>query len=113
MQIKDRSLYLKLTELQKKIVYYLFNMVNEPLTENLYLIKTFDENRNWKNVLVWDNSKEILYGPFYTGENFKMPGETIQDYKWAGNNLYLYYGGGNDACVMGLIAGKEVSYEEC
>lgn len=111
MKIKSKKLFFELLKTHHQMIEHLFNMGTELLDERFLPIKIFNDDLEWVGVFVWDNEKELLHGPFDAEKEFfkTLP---IKGYKWAGEELYIYFQTKVDACITGLLTG-EVRFEKC
>jgi hypothetical protein len=79
----------------------------ELFDRRFWLIELFDLNfpLRKKGVMVWDNEKEKLYGPFVE------EGVALESYKFLKTvsevELYLYFTGQVDNCVSGFDKEKQ------
>jgi hypothetical protein len=111
MVIKSVTLFSRLEKISRNEDLYLFNMVNEALDGRFLPIKCYDAKMKWMALLVWDNERELLHGPFLLKGGIAGSHEYIENYKWAGGELYIYFSGQVDYAVRGLENGKAV-FEE-
>lgn len=111
MKIKSRKLFFQLLNAHHQMIEHLFDMGTELLSERFLPIKVFNDELEWLSLFVWDNEKEILHGPFEAEREFSQR-LIIKGYKWAGEELYVYYYTKIDACITGLPTG-EIKFEKC
>lgn len=112
MQIKSEKLFFKLLQIHHQMILNIFNMMNEPFDNRFLPIKVYTDKGEWQQILIWDNDKEILHGPFETTKIGIKPAYAINDYNWVNDELYIYFKNHVDACITGL-ATEDVKFEQC
>jgi len=86
-------------------------MATELLEQRFLPIKCHDVKLNWVGLLVWDNEKNLLHGPFQVPGSMLGTNEFMDGYKWEDDELYVYFLCKIDYSIRGLRNGKAV-FEE-
>jgi len=112
MYIKATTLSDELEKLRnREELSFLFNMATELLEQRFLPIKCHDVKLNWVGLLVWDNEKNLLHGPFQVPGSMLGTNEFMDGYKWEDDELYVYFLCKIDYSIRGLRNGKAV-FEE-